>query len=38
VTFPVDPFSRDCLVRGVDELGYLQDLEREISAYETAHN
>lgn len=32
--FPVDPFAKDCLLRGVDELGYLLSLEREIAAFE----
>ncbi|MCX8024664.1 MAG: 3-isopropylmalate dehydratase small subunit [Thermanaerothrix sp.] len=32
--FPIDPFSKDCLLRGVDELGYLLSLEPQIAAYE----
>jgi 3-isopropylmalate/(R)-2-methylmalate dehydratase small subunit len=36
VTFPIDPFSRTCLLQGVDELGYLLGKEREIAAYENA--
>jgi len=32
--FPVDPFSRRCLLEGVDELGYLLSLQPEIEAYE----
>ena len=32
--FPVDPFARRCLLDGVDELGYLLSLQREIEAYE----
>lgn len=32
--FPVDPFAKDCLLRGVDELGYLLSLEQEIAAFE----
>jgi 3-isopropylmalate/(R)-2-methylmalate dehydratase small subunit len=32
--FTVDPFARRCLLDGVDELGYLLSLEREIEAYE----
>ena len=32
--FPVDPFARRCLLEGVDELGYLLALQREIEAYE----
>ncbi|HLF25075.1 MAG TPA: 3-isopropylmalate dehydratase small subunit [Anaerolineae bacterium] len=34
VTFPIDSFSRACLLNGVDELGYLLTLEDKISAYE----
>ncbi len=37
VEFPIDPFSRDCLLRGVDELGYLQAHEARIKAHEAAH-
>jgi 3-isopropylmalate/(R)-2-methylmalate dehydratase small subunit len=34
VTFSIDPFSRTCLLQGVDELGYLLGKEREIAAFE----
>ena len=37
VTFPIDPFSKTCLLNGVDELGYILDFEKEIAAYETSH-
>ena len=37
VAFPIDPFARDCLLKGVDELGYIQALEPKIQAYEAAH-
>ena len=37
VAFPIDPFAKDCLLKGVDELGYLQALEPQIQAYEAAH-
>jgi 3-isopropylmalate/(R)-2-methylmalate dehydratase small subunit len=36
-TFPLDPFSRHCLMNGVDELGYLLAQESEIAAYERSH-
>jgi 3-isopropylmalate/(R)-2-methylmalate dehydratase small subunit len=36
VTFPIDPFSRACLLQGVDELGYLLGKEAEIAAFENA--
>lgn len=34
VTFPIDSFSKTCLLQGVDELGYILSFEREIAAYE----
>src|SRR5689334_22741186 len=34
VEFPVDPFSKHCLVNGVDELGYIQTNEAAIAAFE----
>jgi 3-isopropylmalate/(R)-2-methylmalate dehydratase small subunit len=34
VTFPIDPFSKTCLLNGVDELGYLLGLEDYIERYE----
>ena len=37
VAFPVDGFSKHCLVNGVDELGYILQQEAEIAAYEAAH-
>jgi 3-isopropylmalate/(R)-2-methylmalate dehydratase small subunit len=36
VQFPIDPFSKRCLLDGVDELGYLLKFSGQISAYETA--
>jgi 3-isopropylmalate/(R)-2-methylmalate dehydratase small subunit len=35
VEFPVDPFSKHCLVNGVDELGYILQNEAYISAFES---
>jgi 3-isopropylmalate/(R)-2-methylmalate dehydratase small subunit len=35
VTFPIDAFSKACLLKGVDELGYLLSFEPQIAAYET---
>jgi len=35
VEFPVDEFSKHCLVNGVDELGYIQQQEPSIAAYES---
>jgi 3-isopropylmalate/(R)-2-methylmalate dehydratase small subunit len=37
VAFPIDPFARTCLLKGVDQLGYLLGFEGEIAAYEEAH-
>ena len=34
VTFPIDPFSRTCLLQGVDELGYLLGHEHKLTAFE----
>ncbi len=36
VTFPIDPFSKHCLLNGVDQLGFLLALE-ETQAYEASH-
>ena len=36
VNFPIDPFSKSCLLNGVDELGYILNFEKEIAAYESA--
>jgi 3-isopropylmalate/(R)-2-methylmalate dehydratase small subunit len=37
VAFPVDAFSKHCLVKGVDELGYILEQSPEIAAYEAAN-
>jgi 3-isopropylmalate/(R)-2-methylmalate dehydratase small subunit len=34
VTFNIDPFSKTCLLKGTDELGYLLGFEKQIAAYE----
>ena len=34
VEFPIDPFSKHCLLEGVDELGYILQNEAAIAAYE----
>jgi 3-isopropylmalate/(R)-2-methylmalate dehydratase small subunit len=34
VEFPVDAFSKHCMLEGVDELGYILKHEAEIAAYE----
>ncbi|MDE0141108.1 MAG: 3-isopropylmalate dehydratase small subunit [Caldilineaceae bacterium] len=35
-SFDIDPFRKQCLLRGLDDLGYLLDKEEEISAFEAA--
>lgn len=35
-TFPIDPFSKACLLNGVDELGYIMSFENQIAAFETS--
>jgi 3-isopropylmalate/(R)-2-methylmalate dehydratase small subunit len=37
VEFPVDPFSKTCLLEGVDELGWILKHEADIAAFEGAH-
>jgi 3-isopropylmalate/(R)-2-methylmalate dehydratase small subunit len=37
VTFPIDGFSRYCLLNGVDQLGFLLNLDDQINHYEGAH-
>jgi 3-isopropylmalate/(R)-2-methylmalate dehydratase small subunit len=34
IEFPVDPFSKHCLLEGIDELGYILQQEPAIAAYE----
>ena len=34
VTFPIDPFSRTCLLEGVDELGFILKHEAQIAGHE----
>ncbi len=33
-TFPIDEFSKHCLLEGIDQLGYLLSFEEQISDYE----
>ena len=37
LAFPLDPFARDCLLRGVDRLGHLLAHEDDIAAFEARH-
>ena len=34
VRFPIDSFSKTCLLNGVDELGYIMGFEKEIAEFE----
>ncbi|HEY7303018.1 MAG TPA: 3-isopropylmalate dehydratase small subunit [Bryobacteraceae bacterium] len=34
ITFPIDGFSKQCMLEGVDELGYILKQEPAIAAYE----
>ena len=37
VEFPIDNFSKTCILNGVDQLGYLQSHAAAIETYEAAH-
>lgn len=37
VTFPIDAFSKTCMLEGVDQLGYLLKQAPHIEAYERLH-
>jgi 3-isopropylmalate/(R)-2-methylmalate dehydratase small subunit len=37
IEFPIDNFSKQCLLAGVDQLGYLLKQEPHIRAYEASH-
>lgn len=37
VVFPIDPFSKYCLLQGVDQLGFLLGLDEQIAAYESTN-
>jgi 3-isopropylmalate/(R)-2-methylmalate dehydratase small subunit len=34
IPFPIDPFSKTCLLKGIDQLGYLLSFSDQITAYE----
>lgn len=36
VEFPIDGFSKKCMIQGVDQLGYLLSLDDKISEFEAA--
>ena len=37
VSFPIDGFSKACMLEGVDQLGYLLKRVEQVEAFETAH-
>lgn len=37
VEFPIDGFSKHCLLNGVDQLGYLLSLDADATRYESEH-
>ena len=37
ITFPIDDFSKMCLLNGIDQLGYIQKHMSEIESYEKDH-
>ena len=37
IQFPIDGFSKTCLLEGTDELGYLLRFEEKIAEYEAGH-
>lgn len=38
VNFPIDDFSKNCMLKGLDQLGYLLDLDSQIGEFEKQHN
>jgi len=36
IRFEIDPFSKTCLLKGVDELGYIMSFEKEIAEFEAS--
>ena len=38
VPFPIDGFSKACLLNGVDEIGYVQNMAGQIAAFEQAND
>lgn len=37
VQFPIDNFSKTCILNGIDQLGYLQHHATAVEAFETTH-
>jgi 3-isopropylmalate/(R)-2-methylmalate dehydratase small subunit len=38
VHFPIEGFSKACLLKGMDELGYLLSFSDKIAAFESRHS
>jgi 3-isopropylmalate/(R)-2-methylmalate dehydratase small subunit len=38
VEFPIDNFSKTCILNGIDQLGYLQQHASAVESYEAAHS
>lgn len=38
VEFPIDNFSKTCILNGIDQLGYLQHHATAVETYEAAHS
>lgn len=38
IRFPIDAFTKSCLLNGTDELGYILKFEPQISAFESSHH
>ena len=37
INFPIDKFSKTCMLEGIDQLGYLMQQDGPIAAYEASH-
>lgn len=37
ISFPIDDFARQCMLNGVDELGYILQQDAEIASFEAGH-
>lgn len=37
ISFPIDGFAKQCLLQGVDQMGFLLQQEEDIASYEAAH-
>ncbi len=37
ISFEIDPFKKECLLKGLDEIDYLISIKEEITKFENAH-